>query len=286
MGRILSAAIAMNKLISLIAAAAALFACTEQFVSEETNYYIDDSGSYLFTATVEGLSGEWIWDAASCKVGVYAGDTENAVFVPRAVFDGKTGQAGLIGPAVHGQAYAYIPFRIYGYAPAEEGCMALPSEQQYFTDAVAHIEGNTPVLVAAADSAGHLAFRYPCGALHLTVKIHFSENVQRLTLTAAEPVCGLLNVSNGTITGGANMVSVTGIDLPCTESAPLDVWVMLPEGTFTGIYITASGNTESISTVLEEEVSIVAGAEVHATVQEKKNNYGASDFEGEEVDYD
>ena len=276
----------MKKYLALFAAAAALLSCSEKFVSEETNYYVDDSGSYLFTTTVEKLSGEWIWDAARCKAGVYAGETENAIFVPRAAFDGRTGQAGLMGPAVHGQAYAYLPYRIYGYDAAKEGCITLPAEQAYFTGTAAQIEGNTPVLVAAADSTGHFAFRYPCGALHLTVKIQFSGNVQKLTLTASEPVCGPLDVQYGTIAGGSNTVSVAGIGLPCTVSAPLDVWVMLPEGSYTGLYITVSGSDESISSVIDDSVVIVAGAETEALVQEKKNNYGGSDFEGEEVDYD
>lgn len=277
----------MKRVFTALAALAALLSCTQRYVPKETNYYVDDAGTCLFTAEVEQLSGEeWTWSAACSKVGVYADDAANVVFQPRVAYDGTTGWAQLMGPAVKGQAYAYLPYRKGGSSAAQEGCLELPLEQSYCTDAVSQIEMNTPVLVAAADENGHFDFRYLCGALHIKVKIEFLEKVERLTLTANEPVGGYMHVVSRSFIQESYSVSVVGIDLPCTESNPLDVWVMLPEGTFTGLYVTVAGATESISTVLEGEVCIKAGDETEAVAQEKKNDYHGSDFDAEEVDYD
>lgn len=276
-----------KKLLSAIAAFAALLSCTEKYVPKETNYYVDDNGTFLFWASVQPLSGTWTWDAAMTKVGIYTPTDVNVMFQPRGSYDGASGEVELMGPPVTGQACAYIPYSIYGNEAAREGCILLPAQQTYHTDAVSQIEANTPYLVSVADDEGHFSFRHLCGALHLKVKIHFSEKVRRITLTANEPLSGYLSVADGTMSHESNSVTVAGINSPCTETAPLDVWVMLPQGTYTGLYITAAGVSESISTVLEQNVTITAGVQTQEVlVQEKKNNYNGSDFESEEVEYD
>lgn len=276
----------MKRLITAFAACAALLSCTQQYIPKETDYYVEDAGTCLFMASVQKLSGIWTWDAVRSKVGVYAGESDNILFVPRASFDGATGTAQLMGPPVTGKAYAYIPYRNAGVDAVKAGCVPLTPEQAYYDNAVAQIEGNS-ILVAAADEDGHLAFRYLCGALHLKVKINFTEPVQRVSLTANEPLCGWLDINGiDPMRKESYTVSVVGIDKPCSESTPLDVWIMLPEGTYSGLYMTAAGATQSVSTIVSGSFDVVAGQEVSATAQEKKNNYDGSDFDAEEVDYD
>ena len=79
---------------------------------------------------------------------------------------------------------------------------------------------------------------------------------------------------------------MTGIGRPCSETAPLDVWVMLPEGSYSALSITVAGATESLSTVIDGSFQIRAGQETSASAQEKKNEYDGGDLEGEEVNYD
>ena len=276
-----------KRIIIVIVALVALVSCTKPFVPKETNYYVDDKGSFLFTASVETLSGNWIWDAARSKVGIYTPGASNVAFLPRAAYDGLSGAAQLMGPPVEGQAFAYLPWSKNGNDAAAHGCQLLPSIQRYYPEALTHIENNTPVLAAAADESGNIIFRNLCGALHLRISIQFHENVQRVVLSANEPLCGWLSVTGGGFVNPATSVSVEEIDRPCSVSAPLDVWVMLPEGTYTGLYLTVAGATESISTVLDGSATVSAREESPgATVQEKKNSYDGSDFEGEEVDYD
>lgn len=260
--------------------------CTKSHEPRETNYYVDDSSRGLFRSEVESLSGQWIWNSALSRLGVYAEGADNLVFYPRAQYDGAAGTAEIFGPAVKGKAYAYLPYSSAGYLPAAFGCIRLGAGQVYFPDAAAHIEGNTPVLVAAADDDGFFRFRYPCGVLKVRLKMDLGENIRSLTFHANEPVCGLLNVSDGSILNPGMSVTVDGMDLPCSESAPAEVWVMLPEGSYTGAYVSISYGSESVSTIINGGITIRAGQESSVTAQEEKNACANPDFESEEVEYD
>lgn len=263
----------------------ALVSCTEKYISQDLNVYVAPQGRCIFTASVTPLSGTWTWSAASSAVGVYGNGVSNARYQPRAAFDGATGTAEIFGEGVVGQAYAYMPYTSEGLDAAAKGCTPLPKVQKYCNDAVSQIESNC-ILVAAAGEDGLFDFRYPCGTLHLQIKINFEEHVQRVNLSANEPLCGWLDVMDGSMVTPYYTVSVTGIDKACTESKPLDVWIMLPEGTYTGLYVTVAGKKESISTVVEGTFNVPAGGECIATARENNNNYSGTDFEGEEVDYD
>jgi len=279
--------LAMKRLFSILAASAAILSCTEPYKTPDIAYYVDEGGTFIFKASVEPLSGSWVWDASTSKIGIYADNRENVAFVPRRNYDGVSPEAEVFGPAASGKVFAYFPYRAGGYEPAKYGCMELPLEQKYYEDAVSQIEGNTPVMVTAAEDRDYLRFRHHCGAMRLQVKINFSENLRTLTLSANEPVSGWLDLSgSGEMQNPSRSVKVIGIDKPCTEDSPAIVWIMLPEGSYSGVYITAAGETESISTIVPGEFVIEAGQECNATAQEEKNEYGGNYFEGEEVNYD
>ena len=266
----------------------ALISCTRNSIPDENIYYVTDEGTGIFTAEVESLSEPWVWDAVRSKIGVYAGNAENVLYIPRKAYDGASGEAQIMGSPVAGKAYAYIPYRSVGIDAVQSGRTPIPAEQTFFESATAQIEGNT-VLVAAADEDGKLYFRHHCGALHLKLIISFPETVERLILGANEPVCGYLDITGTAeerITLPGYSVTVSSIGKPSTEAAPLDVWVMLPEGDYSGLYLTISGATTSLSTVVADQLSVITGEETIVDVREEKNEYGNPDFEGEEVTYD
>lgn len=270
----------------LLLAGFVLIACTEKFVPAENNPYVPPQGRCVFRAEVSPISGAWVWDAAHDRAGVYGSNVSNAMFCPRAAFDGASGAAELIGEGVTGDAFAYIPYRPEGVDALASGCVPLPAEQRYFRDAASQIEGNE-LLVARADEDGLLRFSHRCGALHIRLKINLGENVQSVSLSANEPLCGWFDISGGgEVLHASRSVRVTGMDSPCSESAPLDVWVMLPEGTYTGLFVTVAGSTESISTIIEGRFEIAACRETSVSASEQKNHYGGSEFEAEEVQYD
>lgn len=278
----------MKRLFASLAILGALIACTRYSTPDDSAYYVADEGTGIFRAEVEPLSGTWTWKAARSKVGVYAGAAENVLYIPRAAYDGATGEVQLMGQPVSGKAYAYMPYRASGMDAVRTGRMPLPEEQTFHESANAQIEGNT-VLVAAEDENGKFLFRHYCGALHLKLKISFPETVERLILSANEPICGYLDITGEAderITRAGHSVTVNGIGKPCSEAAPLDVWVMLPEGSYSGVYVTLSGATTSVSTIVGDQISITTGRETAAEAREEKNEYGNPDFVGEEVNYD
>lgn len=261
-------------------------ACTEKYTPDYAEPFIAPQGRSVFRTEVTPLSGTWLWNASLSRVGVYGSNVSNTPFFPRASFDGKSGEAEIMGRDVLGQAYAYLPYRTAGFDAVAEGCQPLSGEQRFFPDAAGQIEGNE-ILVAAADEDGRFRFVHRCGALCLRVAINLGENVRTLTLSAAEPLAGWLELGEyPAMRNPSYSVSVTGIDAPCSESAPLSVWVMLPEGNYSGLFITVAGQTESISTIVEGSYEILPGRETVAGAKEQKNNYDGSDFESEEVAYD
>lgn len=277
----------MKRLFTVFVAFSALLSCTQAYIPQP-DPYVPAPGTCVFKAQVELLEGEWIWDAVHDKVGVYADNLTNAPFQPRAAFNGKSGVIELMGEGAKGQAYAYFPYSPYGEEAVREGRQPLRALQSYQGNALDQIRHNT-TFVSVADGNGLFRFRYLCGALHVQVKMHFGERVQRVTLTSSTPITGWLDVTGEkekAITHPGYNVSVTEINRTCTEDTPLDVWVMLPEGSYSGFAITIAGATESLSTVIEGTYLVQAGQETSASAQEKKNDFDGGYLEGEEVDYD
>ena len=277
----------MKRLFIAFVAFSAILSCTQAYIPQP-DPYVPEPGTCVFKAQVEFPDGQWVWDAVHDKVGVYADNLTNALFQPRAAFDGKSGVIELMGEGAIGQAYAYFPYSSHGEEAAREGRQPLSEHQSYQSSAIEQIKHNT-TFVAAADEDGLFRFRCLCGALHIQVKMQFSEPVQSLTLASSTPVTGLLDVTGAkqeAITHPGYIVSVTEIDRPCTENSPLDVWVMLPEGSYNGLSITVAGATESLSTVIEGTFQLRSAQETSISAEEKKIDYDGGYLEGEDVDYD
>ena len=277
----------MKRLFTAFVAFSALLSCTEAYIPQP-DPYVPDPGTCVFKAQVDLLEGQWVWDAVHDKVGVYADNLTNALFLPRAAYHGKSGVIELMGEGAQGHAYAYFPYSSRGEEAVREGRQPLSNVQSYQTSALEQIQRNT-TFVAAADEDGLFRFRCLCGALHIRVKMHLGEPVQRVTLTSATPITGWLDVTGveeESLLRPGYSITLPDIGLPCTETSPLDVWVMLPEGDYSGLSITVAGATESLSTVIEGTFQIRAGQETSASAQEKKNDYDGGYLEGEDADYD
>ena len=277
----------MKRLFTAFVAFSAILSCTQTYILDP-DPYVPAPGTCVFKAQVELPEGQWVWDAVHDKVGVYADNLTNAPFQPRAAFDGKSGVIELMGEGAMGQAYAYFPYSSHGEDAVREGRQPLSERQSYQSSAMDQIRKNT-TFVATADEDGLLRFRCLCGALHIQVKMQFNEIVQSITLTSTTPVTGWLDITGAkeeAITHPGYSVSITDIGLPCSETSPLDVWVMLPEGNYNGLSITISGATESLSTVIEGTFQLRSGEETSASAKEKKADFDGGYLEGEDVDYD
>ncbi len=277
----------MKRLFTAFVAISAILSCTKAYIPQP-DPYVPEPGTCVFKAQVELLQGQWVWDAVHDKVGVYADNLDNAPFQPRAAYNGKSGIIELMGEGALGQAFAYFPYSSQGEEAAREGRQPLSEVQSYQSSAIAQINKNT-TFVAVADKDGLFRFRCLCGALHLRVKMHFNEPVRRVTLSSTMPLTGWLDVTGEkeeVLLNPGYSISITDINRSCSETSPLDLWVMLPEGSYSGLSITVAGATESISTVIEGTFLIKAGEETSANAEEKKIDYDGGYLEGEEVDYD
>lgn len=277
----------MKRLLIAFVAFSAILSCTQAYIPQP-DPYVPAPGTCVFKAQVELLEGQWVWDAVHDKVGVYADNLTNSPFQPRAAFDGKSGVVELMGEGATGQAYAYFPYSFNGEEAVREGRQPLSEHQSYQSSALEQIQNNT-TFVAAADEDGLFRFRCLCGALHIKIKMHFEEPVQHVTFVSTTPVSGWLDVTGvqeETIVHPGYSINITDIGRPCTENSPLDVWVMLPEGSYSGLSITVAGATESLSTVIEGTFQLRAGEETSVSAEEKKVDYNGGSLEGEEVDYD
>ena len=249
--------------------------------------YVAPQGSALFRAEVESLSGTWKWDAVNSRVGVYSSSSDNQILLPRSRYDGATGEVELFGANVLGQAYAYLPYQKKGEEAVREGRLPLRETQRHYAGNVPQIEGNILMVAPARD--GKFTFRYLCGTLHIRIKLAFTENVKSVSISANEPLCGWMDITGESgfpMINASYSVTVTDIDKPCTLNEPLDVWVALPEGSYTGLLVTVSCLTQSQSTVISGTWAVTAGLETVVEAKEENYDYSGTDFISEEVQYD
>ena len=117
----------------------------------------------------------------------------------------------------------------------------------------------------------------------------FSQDVQSIVLSSGDDICGDYDVSSlatDRLTGGGESITVTGIDRPSSPSKPLDVWIMLPPGTYNGLFISVSAGEETATAIIAGEIRIESGKQTEVDAKEENHNFGGGDFEGEEVEFD
>lgn len=275
----------MKKIIGVIAIFTIAASCTER-LPVPVQPDLTDQGICVLRAEMDDPG--FVWDAVKSKIGIYSASGENMSWSIRSIYDGKTGEAEIFGREARGKVYAYYPYSAEGYTPCAEGRVNIPSAQKWFDTFDGHINGNTTCLVAAAED-GKLSFRQVCGCIHIRIAIDFPENIRRVVLSAEDFICGDYYIGSGQsqrLTDGGKSITVSGIDSPSSIASPLDVWFMLPPGTYKGLFVSVSGQNESVTSVLENTITVESGKQCDADAREQRHDYGAGDFEGEKVDFD
>lgn len=282
----------MKRNILVIMAAAILAgACTEKFVPRPAPD-LPDAGCCVFTAEIVSIPGTgtpYVWGADTSAAGIYSLSASNVRFIPRNACVGKSGRVEIYGESVAGEAYAYFPYTRGGVPSLSEGKLPVPAVQSYAASAAQQLRRNG--IMASACTDGGFTLQYWCGVLCITVPADLDGEVEEVTLSASEDICGMLAIGGNsarTITGGASSVTVRGIGLPCSEAAPLQVRFMLPEGTYSGMSVelrTGSGRT---ALMVKGSVTVRSCMEstVMAQLPEERHDMGDSDFEEEIVDFD
>mgnify|MGYP006956029642 FL=1 len=260
--------------------------CVERLPVEAEPELAEQGVCLLRAQMVEDDS--FVWTLPESRIGVYSGSSANSCWTPRAYCIGKSGEAEIFGPEAKGEVYAYWPYSEEGYSPCADGRVRIPSEQKWHDSFESHIAGNAPHLVACAED-GRLRFRRHCGALHVRVMMDFVQNVQNIVLNSEDDICGDYDVSGlaeEKLVNGGKSIRLTGIDRPAGASEPLDVWIMLPPGTYSGLFVTVSGGEETATAVIDGSVRIESGRQTEADASERRNDYEGGDFVGEVVEFD
>ncbi len=247
---------------------------------------VAEQGVCLLRAQME--DGSFVWTLPDARVGIYSESSANSCWSPRAAYVGKIGEVEIFGPEAKGTVYAYWPWSEEGYSPCADGRVRIPSEQKWYDGFEAHMSGNSPCLVARAEN-GRLHFRRHCGALHVRVAMDFTRNVQGIVLSSADEICGDYDVSglaDERLVNGGKSIRLTGIDAPASVACPLEAWLMLPPGTYGGLFISVSAGDESVTAVIEGVVRVESGKQTDVDARERRHDYEGGDFEGEEVEFD
>lgn len=275
----------MKKIFISLTTLLAVLSCTEKLpVTPDPS--VENQGICLVNVTMENTS--FIWSAINSKMGVYSSAGANSEWRLRSMYDGCTGAAEFFGEAATGSIYAYYPYSSEGYAPCAQGRVYVPAEQKWCESFTAHMNYNNPYMVAALRD-GDFLFKENLGAVHVSVKMDFPENIQYVSLSASEYISGNYDITGEAyerITQGSKSIRVYGIDKPSTIAAPLDVWIMMPPGTYSGLFLAVAGDNESITAIIDDGLQIVAGAQTEVDAREEHHDYEGGDFEAETVDFD
>jgi len=275
----------MKKLFISFAALLSVLSCTEK-LPVTPDPAVDNQGICLVNVTMEDDT--ITWSALNSKIGVYSNSTTNAQWRLRSIYDGRTGIAEFFGEAATGSVYAYYPYSSDGYAPCATGRVNVAAEQKWCDSYASHMQVNSPYMVAVVRD-GALQFKENLGAVHVKVKMDFPENIQYISLSASEFISGDYDVTGEAyerITGGTKSIKLNGIDKPSSLAEPLEAWIALPPGTYSGLFLTVAGDKESITAVIDDGLKIVAGAQTEVDAKEQHHDYDGSDFEGEPVEFD
>jgi len=275
----------MKKIFISLTTLLAVLSCTEKLpVASDPS--VDNQGVCLVKVTMEDAS--FTWSALNSKIGVYSGSGANAEWRLRSSYDGRTGMAEFFGEAATGTVYAYYPYSSEGYVPCAEGRVNVPAEQKWCDSFAGHMKLNNPYMVAAFKD-GTVKFKENLGAIHVKVKMDFPENVQYISLSASEFISGNYDVTGEAyerITDGGKTIKLTDINKPTTVATPLEAWILLPPGTYSGLFLTVSGANESITAIIEDGLKIVAGSQSEVDAKEQHHDYDGDDFEGIPVEFD
>lgn len=95
-------------------------------------------------------------------------------------------------------------------------------------------------------------------------------------------------VSSVTLSGNnlTEPVTVYGIEKETSIANPLDIWVVLEQGLYDGFILSVNGESSAVTAIIEGDYSIEGSRQTDVDAREQYHDYGGSDFEGEEVEFD
>lgn len=256
----------MKKIILAVIVLLSILSCAKNDRYREP--YVPEQGRCTFMVQMEDQA--FVWDAVKSKIGVYSENGDNVAYSLRGIYDGRGGEVEFFGPSTKGVVNAYYPYVKEGYDACRHGRIRVPSQQKWFDSFNDALKGNMPFMVAS-NNDGKLYFKQVCGALHIKTRMDFPGKVSSVTLSGnnlTEPV------------------TVYGIEKETSIANPLDIWVVLEQGLYDGFILSVNGESSAVTAIIEGDYSIEGSRQTDVDAREQYHDYGGSDFEGEEVEFD
>ncbi len=215
---------------------------------------IDDATSQVIPG-----NGTHVWSNSE-SLGITDCGEDNFKFILRKQYDGTSGEsAEFYGEPVFGKLLAYIPW-------SETPITTEKAEQKYYADAYEHFMKNS-MLQCSLEEANHLDFAYSGGLLKVVCK----ENL------------GIVDFAR--ISSGDWTTTVTDIDLNCSESSPLTLWVKIPAGKYTNLNVTYNSGNKKVSIPAPGEFTVADFHCVNVDARQQTYYDGIDPFTGEDSSY-
>lgn len=203
----------------------------------------------------------------------------NVRYVVEAISYEKSGEARIYGRGVDGDVYGYYPYCEEGYDAVAQGRQPLPALQSHASSAREQMMQNT-VLVAKLENEA-FSFSWLCGVLHLHLTAEVAGTVSSATLLSADaPICGDYSIigTEPLISDPGTSVTQEGINSQCSEEKPIDLYFMLPPGTYPALSISLTSEVETVVKPIDLSVSIASKTELSCTVTDKETIYEGTDI--------
>ena len=269
--------IEMKKIFLLFGISAALISCSKNS-GQADELSVTNPSSCILSVEVEGYGTSHLW-TQNDMFGIYGSEKgTNIRYIVESVNFGSDGQTRIYGVGAEGNIIGYYPYRESGYDAVALGRQPLPCTQ-VFTDSPEKQLKSNSILVAEAQD-GKLSFTYECGILHLHMTTDIEGTVSSVSLTSMNALCGDLQVigEEAIIHNPSNEIGISGINLPCTQETPLDLYFMLAPGTYSDLFITLNSDMESVVKPVETTLIIEAKTVAKCTISNKETIYEGSDI--------
>lgn len=267
----------MKKILLLLGISAALISCSKNS-GQTDELSVTNPSSCILSVEVEGYGTSHLW-TQNDMFGIYGSEKgTNIRYIVESVNFGSDGQTRIYGVGAEGNIIGYYPYCVSGYEAVASGRQPLPRTQVYTYSPEEQLKSNS-VLVAEAQD-GKLAFTYECGILHLHMTTDIEGTVSSVSLTSMNALCGDLQVigEEAIIHNPSNEIGMSGIDLPCTQDTPLDLYFMLAPGTYSDLSIALHSDRESVIKPVETTLIIEAKTVAKCTISNKETIYEGSDI--------
>ena len=269
----------MKKSLFLISATFLLVYCTKS--SNDAAPDAVNPPHNIVSASIAGLSTAHIWSSDDL-FGLYGSASGNNVrYEVEPSSFGNDGVVRIFGPGADGETvFGYYPFTKKGYPAVAAGRQPLAELQSFKSNAQEQLKANT-ILVAMLNEEQSLVFDYLCGVLHVRAAFGVEGDIMEAFLLSEDaPLYGDYSFlgANPLMEHPGKKLIIQGIGQTCSPEKPLDLYFMLPPGSYSTLSINLVTEGEMVSKPIETTIAVTQKNEVTCVVTEKETIYEGTDI--------